>query len=142
MLQQSGLEVTGLDWEQAALYLALTLSRHDARRAELGNLLPKWKKEKTATCAPPGITTAEVKGPLQEEHKDWNKSLFHPPTKTPTKEEMKKMVGMVLEQAIIAIMANTCYMFDGVIRQQSAGLTGFYPSGGFRELMTRTDDTH
>ena len=39
LLQQSGLEVTGVDWQEAALYLALTLPRYDprtpGRRAEL-----------------------------------------------------------------------------------------------------------
>ena len=87
--------------------------------------MPRWKKEGKATCNPPGITTAEVKGPLQEEHKDWNKSLFHPPTRAATaatKEERMEMVGMVLEQAITNIMSNTCYLFDGVVRQQSSGL--------------------
>ena len=122
LLQQSGLEVSGVNWEEAVLYLSLTLPRQDTRRKDLGDLLPRWKKEGTATCDQPGITTAEVKGPLQEDQKDWTKSLFYRPSKTPTKQEQMEIMGMVLEQAIVSIMANSCYLFRGEIRQHSSGL--------------------
>ncbi len=52
--------VEGVDWAQACLYLAITLSR--ARVAELGleEVVPVWAKAATARCDPPGITTREV----------------------------------------------------------------------------------
>ena len=89
---------------------------------QLEGVIPKWKKEGKATCAPPGITTAEVKGPLQEEQKNWDKSLFHPPTRVATKEEERLMIGLVVEQAIISLMENSCYQFNGEMREQTSGL--------------------
>ena len=104
--------MVGVSWEEAVLYLALTLPKQENRRQELKDLLPRWKKEATATFAPPGITTAEVKLPLQGD-KDWSKSLFYPASRAPTGEEQKMIMGHVLEQAIIINMANSCYLFDG-----------------------------
>ena len=87
----------------------------------LGELVPRWKKASTATCAPPGITTAEVQGPLQQD-KDWDKSLFHPPQRQPSQEEKKEILALVVEQAISACMENVCYLFNNQVKQQEEGL--------------------
>ena len=68
-LRRTDLQFTGIHWDQAALYLAVTVTRQQVEELGLGELVPRWRKASTATCAPPGITTAEVKGPLQGAHK-------------------------------------------------------------------------
>ena len=83
--------------------------------------MARWRKASTATCAPPGITTAEVKGPLQQE-KDWSKSLFFPPSREPTRQEQKIILALVVEQGIIACMENVCYLFNREVKQQEDGL--------------------
>jgi hypothetical protein len=92
--------VQGVDWEQACLYLAITLSRAEVEELGLEEVVPVWAKAATARCAPPGITTKEVKvAPLQQE-KDWDKSLFLPPSRPPTAEEKKQVFALVIEQGL------------------------------------------
>ena len=71
--------------------------------------------------------------PLQID-KDWNKSLFHPPTRSLDPEEHKEIKGLVLEQAITNNIDNSCYLFNGVIRKGDSGLaTGGTSSGPWLE---------
>ncbi len=88
----------------------------------LEQVVPRWKKAGTATCAPPGITTAEVMGPLQQEGKDWAKSLFTAPARVPTAGEQSTIIAKVMEVAIVAAMDNSCYLFHNEARQQTGGL--------------------
>ena len=81
------LVVEGVDWEEACLYLAVTLSTDKVAELGLEQVVPVWKKVATARCNPPDIFTKEVKTALLQQAKDWDKSLFHPPTGDRTLEE-------------------------------------------------------
>ena len=82
----------GVNWDQAALYLALTLARERVEELELQEVIPIWKKA-GGRGRHPGITTKEVKAPLQED-KDWGESLFHPPSRGATVEEKKLILSL------------------------------------------------
>ena len=90
MLEESSLEVEGVNWDQAVLYLVLTLDRAKVIELGLEDVVPKWRK---ARGRAPGITTKEVRGPLQEQ-KDWDSSLFFPPTRLTTSEEKKVVFSL------------------------------------------------
>ena len=64
MLTESSLKVEGVNWDQAVFYLALTLDRAKVTELGLDEVVPKWRK---ARGRAPGITTKEVRRPLQEQ---------------------------------------------------------------------------
>ena len=76
LVRESNLKVEGIHWDEAVLYLALTLAKEKVDELKLQEVIPAWKKA-GGRGRRPGITTKEVKGPLQED-KDWSKSLFNP----------------------------------------------------------------
>ena len=77
LLREGRLLIEGVNWDQAVLYLALTKTRQEVEELGLGEVVPR---RKGARGRAPGITTKEVRGPLQEE-KNWDTSLFLPPTR-------------------------------------------------------------
>ena len=102
MLRESRLEVDGVNWDQAVYYLALTLTRDKVVDLGLEDVVPKWRK---ARGRAPGITTKEVRAPLQEE-KDWGTSLFFPPTRATTVDEKKKVLSLCVEQGLLAALGS------------------------------------
>ena len=58
MLMNSDLVLVGMDWEEAALYLVLTLSKEEIGQLDMDEVMPKRRK---AGGSHPGITTAEVR---------------------------------------------------------------------------------
>ena len=100
MLTESSLKVEGVNWDQAVFYLALNLDRAKVTELGLDEVVPKWRK---ARGRAPGITTKEVRSPLQEE-KDWESSLFFPPTRATTREEKKKVLSLCVEQGLLAAL--------------------------------------
>ena len=81
MLLESGLELIGTHWKEAALYLALTLPKTDPNRQKLEGVIPKWKKEGKATCVPPGITTGKVR--CRRSKRTGTSLSFTPPPESP-----------------------------------------------------------
>ena len=118
MLRECRLEVEGVNWDQAVYYLALTLDR--AKVAELGldEVVPKWRK---ARGRAPGITTKEVRSPLQEQ-KDWGASLFFPPTRITTREEKKIVLSLCVEQGLLAALGSHLYNWHKEVKEQQVGL--------------------
>ena len=106
--------------DQDALYLALTLTR--ARLFELGlqEVVPALRKA-GGRGTHPGITTQEVRGPLQED-KNWEKSLFFPASRLPTEEEKKVILSLCVEQGLLAAMKGHLYTWEGEVRSQEEGL--------------------
>ena len=78
---------------------------------EPGEEVPVWRKASTARCAPPGITTKEMTGPLQQE-KDWDKRFFFQPSREPTESEQRLTLSLCLEERLLTAMENHLYLFN------------------------------
>ena len=120
MVRESSLKVEGVNWDQAALYLALTLTRERVEELQLQEVIPIWKKA-GGRGRHPGITTKEVKAPLQE-NKDWGKSLFNPPSRGATVEEKKLILSLCVEQGLLAAMDGHLYNWHLEVKKQVEGL--------------------
>ena len=92
LVRESSLVVEGVNWDQAALYLAVTLTSEKVQELRLQEVVPTWKRA-GGRGRPSGITTKEVRGPLQEE-KDWERSLFFPPNRRATEDEKKMILSL------------------------------------------------
>ena len=103
LVRESDLKVEGVNWDQAVYYLALTLDRAKVIELGLDEVVPRWRKSRGRA---PGITTKEVRGPLQEQ-KDWGLSLFFPPTRATTLEEKKIVLSLCVEQGFLQHWART-----------------------------------
>ena len=98
VLDGVSLVVEGVNWDQAPLYLAVTLTSEKVQELRLQEVVPTWKRA-GGRGRPPGITTKEVRGPLQEE-KDWERSLFFPPNRRATEDEKKMILSLCVEQGL------------------------------------------
>ena len=78
------------------------MAKEKVDEMKLQEVIPAWKKA-GGRRRRPGITTKEVKGPLQED-KDWSKSLFNPPSRQATEEEKKLILSLCVEQGLLAAM--------------------------------------
>ena len=108
MVMESTLVVEGVNWDQAGLYLALTMARDKVDEPNLQEMIPTWKKA-GGHGRHPGINTKEVRAPLQE-GKDWEKSLFFPPARRATEQERKVIFSLCVEQGLLAAMENHLYV--------------------------------
>ena len=117
---ESTLVVEGVNWDQAGLYLALTLTRDKVDELNLQEVIPTWKKA-GGRGRHPGINTKEVRAPLQEE-KDWEKSLFFPPARRATEQERKVIFSLCVEQGLLAAMENHLYVWHKEVKLQVDGL--------------------
>ena len=120
MVMESTLVVEGVNWDQAGLYLALTLTRDKVDELNLQEVIPTWKKA-GGRGRHPGINTKEVRAPLQEE-KDWEKSLFFPPARRATEQERKVIFSLCVEQGLLAAMENHLYVWHKEVKLQVDGL--------------------
>ena len=118
MMMESKLVVEGVNWDQAVYYLALTLDIAKVRELGLEEVVPKWRKTRGRA---PGITTKEVRSPLQEQ-KDWESSLFFPPTRATTMEEKKKVLLLCVEQGLLAALGSHLYNWHREVKEQQDGL--------------------
>ena len=128
LVKESSLVVEGVNWDQAALYLAVTLSRDKVNELGLQEVVPAWRRAGGRGRAP-GITTKEIRGPLQEE-KNWETSLFLPPIRRATEEEKKLILALCVEQGLLAAFDGHLYNWNREVRSQSQGL-------GIGEDLTR-----
>ena len=118
MLQESRLVIEGVNWNEAVFYLALTLDRAKVTELGLDEVVPKWKGRRGR---PPGITTKEVRGPLQAE-KDWESSLFYPPSRAMTREEKTKVLSLCVQQGLLAALDAHLYTWHREVKEQQEGL--------------------
>ena len=121
LVRESNLKVEGIHWDEAVLYLALTLAKEKVDELKLQEVIPAWKKA-GGRGRRPGITTKEVKGPLQED-KDWSKSLFNPPSRRATEEGKKLIFSLCVEQGLLAAMRGHLYNWHSEVREQVEGLS-------------------
>ena len=118
MLQESRLVIEGVNWNEAVFYLALTLDRAKVTELRLDEVVPKWRGRRGR---PPGITTKEVRGPLQEE-KNWESSLFYPPTRAMTRDEKTKVLSLCVQQGLLAALGAHLYTWHREVKEQQEGL--------------------
>ena len=111
MVVNSGLYFEAVNWEEAGLYLVLTGKTEDISQ----EILPS---RKFVTGAKPGITTAEVLGPL---HRKPEKSKFNPPLRIPNQEESKGILKRVIKKGILTEMNNHTYKWNGLYKLQLKG---------------------
>ena len=112
---RSDIHFSGINWRNACLYLALTLSEEEKEHPSIKDILPR---RKTRRGRKPGITTGEVMGPLYEEERE---SLFGPLPKQLSEEEKRIVLAKVIKQATYTTMKNHTYRFGGDIRKQREG---------------------
>ena len=110
----SDINFSGINWRHACLYLALTLPEEEKERPPFKDILPRRKNTRGRR---PGITTAEVMGPLFEERE----SLYGPLPRQLSEEERKIVLAKVIKQATYTAMKNHTYRFGGDIRKQREG---------------------
>ena len=67
------------------------------------------------------MLTKEVRSPLQEQ-KDWESSLFFPPTRATTTEEKKKILSLCVEQGLLAALGSHLYNWHREVKEQQDGL--------------------
>ena len=120
LVKDTSLIVQDIDWEEAVLYVALTLDREEVEELGLKEVIPAWRKA-GGRGRHPGITTKEVRGPLQEE-KDWSKSLFWPPTRNATEDEKRLILSICVQQGLLAAMDGHLFVWHREVRKQQEGL--------------------
>ena len=97
------------------LYLAI---KYQDRRAELdelglGNVVQKRKNPRARKIL---ITTEEVLEPGER-----TVSKFHPPGQVASREQVKLMMGLALEQGILDVFQQHYYSWDGKVKVQGDG---------------------
>ena len=118
LLRKGRLVVEGLNWDQAVLYLALTRTRQEVEELGLAEVVPK---RRGARGRAPGITTKEVRGPLQEE-KDWDTSLFLPPTRLANEDEKRNILSLCVQQGLLTALDTHMYTWHKEVKKQVGGL--------------------
>ena len=118
LLNESRLVVEGVNWDHAVFHLALTLTRAKVEELGLGDVVPRWRKDRGRA---PGITTKEVRAPLQEQ-REWESSLFFPPNRAMMPEEKKKVLSLCVEQGLIAALDSHLYVWHREVIKQEDGL--------------------
>ena len=116
MVVESGLVLDNVDWEEVGVYLFLT--HREEELVDLGIDVVCLPTRKNTGGHKPGITTAEVLGPID---RDQQKSLLTPPRRRPNEDQQKMMLKELLRTAIKVVLKNHIYKFAGVTRRQKEG---------------------
>ena len=112
---ESEAEVEGVDFEEAALLLACTMSQEDIDKEGLQHVVHRRKKKKGSR---PGITCKAVcEGPVGRAKDD----SWLPPSRRPSSRQKKRMVGCVLKEVYKMVMANHFYSFNNEIYHLDGG---------------------
>ena len=120
LVRESSLVVEDVNWEEAALYVALNLDRNKVEELGLGEVIPAWRRA-GGRGRHPGIMTKEVRGPLQEE-KDWERSLFLSPGRRATGEEKRLILSICVEQGLLAAVDGHLFVWHKEVMKKQTGL--------------------
>ena len=96
------------DERELGLYLAIISQKERWKELELKHLdevVPKRKHEAAKNIL---MSTEEI-----IERSERTVSKFHPARKDPTREEVRRMIGMALEEAVKTVTRNHVYTFNG-----------------------------
>ena len=114
-VMESGAVLEGVNYEEAALFLACTMSQENIDSEGLSTVVHKRRNKKGTR---PGITCKAVSEGPDGREKD---NSWLPPSRRPAARQRRKMVGCVLKEAIKLVMSNHFYYFDGKIYHQKGG---------------------
>ena len=137
-LMATDLEIN-VDAGELSLYLSVTRSRSELVDLGLGDVTHTRRNTRGRA---PGITTDEIlrrsdeiNGPDRNE-RSRNQSKFVPPAREPTTEEIRVMMGLALETAVLAVMENHMYRYNNTVRKQKdGGPIGLRISGALARLV-------
>ena len=112
---RSAMTIEEVDPVALGLYLAI---KYQDRRAELdemglGNIVQKRRNPRARKIL---ITTEEVLEPGER-----TVSKFHPPGQVASREQVKLMMGLALEQGILDVFQQHYYSWDGKVKVQGEG---------------------
>ena len=112
MAEESELDLKTDDIE-LGLFLASTMRREEVEAMGLKEVVQERLHNAGAT---PGITSREilVRGPLCG-------TKWKPPSRAPTEQERRRMLGKMLELSIIFCMENHFYLLGGEVKRQANG---------------------
>ena len=112
MAEESELNIK-TDNVELGLYLASTMKREEVEEMGLGEVVQQRLHTRSAA---PGITSREImsRGPLCG-------TKWKPPQRDPTEQERRKMLGKMLEIAIIFCMEHHYYNLGGEVKRQLSG---------------------
>ena len=79
----------------------------------LDEVVPRGKSEAAKNVL---MSTEEI-----TERSERTVSKFHPACRDPTREEVRRMMGVALEEAVKTAMRNHVHKFNGEVRRQSEG---------------------
>ena len=112
MAELSELDIKTDDTEMG-LFLASTMTRVEVVAMGLEEVVQERLHSRSAA---PGITSREIleRGPTCG-------TKWRPPSRAPTEQERRRMLGKMLELAIVFCMENHFYMLKGEVRRQARG---------------------
>lgn len=117
---------------ELSLFLASTLTQEEVNAEGLGRLVHTRKKVQGSR---PEITSLCVTG-SEEKRKIALSGMWRKPTRKPTPEQKKKMIGLMVEIAVKKVMTCHFYKFAGVIRRQKdGGSIGLRQTGDVASLV-------
>ena len=111
----SDLEIE-VDERELGLYLAIIFQKERRKELELKHLdevVPRRKHEAAKNIL---MSTEEI-----TERSERTVSKFHTACREPTREEVRRMMGVALEETVKTAMRNHVYTFNGEVRRQSEG---------------------
>ena len=104
-----------VNFEEAALLLACTMSQEEIDKEGLQHVVQSRKKKKGSR---PGFTCKAVsEGPVGRAKDDY----WLPPSRRPSSRQKKRMVGCVLKEVYKMVMGNHFYSFNNKIYHQDGG---------------------
>ena len=116
---ESELEVKGVDYKSAAMYVRYGYNDAEIRALKLDRIVPVRRYTRGQA---PGLKSAEAKH--KDREKDEVKWVF--PDVEPTKPEQRRLLGAVLEIGVRAAFENSVYQFGGrYYHQQKGSPTGW-----------------
>ena len=118
VFQDTDISIKGVKWDEVGKYLFINLKPEVIDNLGLREVVSR-RVNVGGRC--PGMTTAEVMGKLYREEEEEVPSLFHPPRRPPTEREQKVMLAQVIQVAVLAVLQNHTYQFNGEVRLQKDG---------------------
>ena len=120
LVAESGLDIEGVDWRWATLYIALNCSQNEINRERLSRYCPRRKYKYGPR---PGITTCGDPDAC-------DKWVWHQdPTRMPPQEQ-QKVIAKLIEILVITTFETHVYAWGGrIYRQTRGGPIGVRASG-------------
>ena len=112
---ESEVEVNGVNYEEAALFIACTLTQDEIDKEGLTHVI---HRRKCINGRRPGITCKAITGGPLERMKDGS---WLPPSRLPARRQKKRIIACVIKEVIKLVMNNHFYCFNNNIYRQESG---------------------